>query len=105
MADGMGAGHRREPEALRERYPELAEGRTGLPATWPLDPGFREGVLALAVWRQELDEGHHPDPRMELSFHRALKDFCTSVRERRPYALNEPQPASTPREPPTGWIG
>ena len=92
-------------EALRARYPELAEGNSALPASWPLDPGFRESVLALAVWRQELDDGHHQDPRMELAFQRAVQDFSRSIRERRTYATTAHRPAAEPRQPPQGWTG
>lgn len=60
-------------QALRERYP--AQLRR-LPATYEHEPILREPVWALAHWRAQLDAGEHDDPRMELAFNRALRDFA-----------------------------
>jgi hypothetical protein len=59
--------------ALQDRYP--AELRH-LPADPLRDPIIAEPLAALTVWRDQLDDGAHADPRMELAFAHELRDFA-----------------------------
>lgn len=59
--------------ALRDRYP--AELRH-LPADPLRDPAIAEPLAALTVWRDQLDDGAHADPRMEIAFSHELRNFA-----------------------------
>jgi hypothetical protein len=59
--------------ALRDRYP--AELRH-LPADPLRDPVIAEPLAALTVWRDQLDDGAHADPRMEIAFAHELRSFA-----------------------------
>jgi hypothetical protein len=59
--------------ALRDRYP--AELRH-LPADPLHDPIIAEPLAALTVWRDQLDDGAHADPRMEIAFAHELRSFA-----------------------------
>jgi len=87
-------------EELRRRYPELSRNNR-LPAAWYADDFTRDGLLALALWRLELDEGHHHDPRMELAWLRALREFTASLEQRAPLIGEAP---AAPRTHPDEWI-
>lgn len=66
-------------QALIDRYPaELSALDDG----WAKDAAVREQLWALSVWRDQLDAGTHPDPRIELAFAGALRDFAFYLRER-----------------------
>lgn len=66
-------------QALIDRYPaELCALDDG----WAKDAAVREQLWALSVWRDQLDTGTHPDPRIELAFASALHDFASYLRER-----------------------
>lgn len=66
-------------EALCDRYSvELSELTEG----WAGDAPVREQLWAMSVWRDQLDAGIYDDPRMELSFARAMSDFAVYLRER-----------------------
>lgn len=66
-------------QALIDRYPaELSALDDG----WAKDAAVREQLWALTVWRDQLDTGTHRDPRIELTFAGALRDFATYLRER-----------------------
>lgn len=58
--------------ALRDRYP--AELRH-LPPDPLRDPIIAEPLAALTVWRDQLDDGAHADPRMEIAFAHELRSF------------------------------
>ncbi len=65
--------------ALTERYP------LDLRAATRLDPADRAGaerLAALSVWRDQLDTGAHPDPRIELLFSDELARTAIWLRER-----------------------
>ncbi len=51
--------------ALTERYPLDLRAATKLGST---DRAGAERLAALSVWRDQLDTGAHPDPRVELLF-------------------------------------
>lgn len=87
-------------EELRRRYPELNKSNR-LPDRWFQDDFTRDGLLALALWRMELDEGHHHDPRMELAWLRALREFYAWLEQRAPLIGERP---AEPRESPIDWI-
>lgn len=87
-------------EELRRRYPELNKSNR-LPDRWFQDDFTRDGLLSLALWRMELDEGHHHDPRMELAWLRALREFHSWLEQRAPLIGERPAEA---REPPIDWI-
>jgi hypothetical protein len=60
-------------EALRDRYPhELRHLR----ADALTDPAIAEQLAALTVWREQLDDGTHVDPRMELAFAHELRSLA-----------------------------
>lgn len=59
--------------ALRDRYP--AELRH-LPADPLHEPVIAEPLAALTVWRDQLDDGAHVDPRMEIAFAHELRSFA-----------------------------
>jgi hypothetical protein len=59
--------------ALQDRYP--AELRH-LPADPLRDPVVAEPLAALTVWRDQLDDGAHADPRMEIAFAHELQSFA-----------------------------
>jgi len=59
--------------ALRDRYP--AELRH-LPADPLHDAIIAEPLSALTVWRDQLDDGAHADPRMEIAFAHELRSFA-----------------------------
>lgn len=59
--------------ALRNRYP--AELRH-LPADPLRDRIIAEPLAALTVWRDQLDDGAHADPRMEIAFAHELRSFA-----------------------------
>lgn len=59
--------------ALRDRYP--AELRH-LPLDPLRDPVIAEPLAALTVWRDQLDDGAHADPRMEMAFAHELRSFA-----------------------------
>lgn len=60
-------------EALRDRYPhELRHLRADALA----DPAVAEQLAALTVWREQLDDGTHVDPRMELAFAHELRSLA-----------------------------
>lgn len=59
--------------ALQDRYP--AELRH-LPADPLRDPVVAEPLAALTVWRDQLDDGAHADPRMEIAFASELRSFA-----------------------------
>ncbi len=66
-------------QALIDRYPaELSALDDG----WAKDAAVREQLWALTVWRDQLDTGTHQDPRIEIAFASALRDFATYLRER-----------------------
>jgi len=66
-------------QALIDRYPaELFVLDDG----WAKDAAVREQLWALTVWRDQLDTGTHHDPRIELTFASALRDFAIYLRER-----------------------
>jgi lysophospholipase L1-like esterase len=69
--------------ALRDRYP--AELRH-LPADPLNDPIIAEPLAALTVWRDQLDDGIHADPRMEIAFAHELRSFAAwlQTQARRP---------------------
>lgn len=52
--------------ALAERYP--LDLRAAAPNPGPADRAAAERLAALSVWRDQLDAGAHPDPRVELLF-------------------------------------
>jgi hypothetical protein len=58
---------------LQDRYP--AELRH-LPPDPLHDPVIAEPLAALTVWRDQLDDGAHADPRMELAFAHELRSFA-----------------------------
>jgi len=66
-------------QALIDRYPaELSALDDG----WAKDAAVREQLWALSVWRDQLDTGTQLDPRIELAFAGALRDFAFYLRER-----------------------
>jgi len=66
-------------EQLRRDYPDLADlAKDG----WHRDRFTRDGLLALAVWRADLDVGAQVDPRLELQFLAGLRDFKRMLEER-----------------------
>lgn len=81
---------------LRTDYPDITDLLNG---PWHHDRFTRDGLLALAVWRAELDTGHQPDPRAELQWLTALRDFRRTVDEHRRQHRNR----DTPAERPTSW--
>lgn len=62
--------------ALHGRYPRLLEG---LKDGWWRDEVHTEILCALAVWREEIDEGGE-SPREELAFHRELAQYADTLR-------------------------
>lgn len=63
-------------DALRARYPgELRELRSAATADLLSDALLGEQLSALAHFRKQLDDGKHPDARMELAFASALQSF------------------------------
>jgi len=66
-------------EQLRSEYPDLADlAKDG----WHRDRFTRDGLLALAVWRTDLDVGAQVDPRLEHQFLAGLRDFKRMLEER-----------------------
>lgn len=59
-------------EGLRHDYPSL--GST-IDTNWHTRRFTRDGLIALAVWRAELDAGTQTDPRLEHQWLNALRDF------------------------------
>ena len=65
---------------LSERYPlDLRE----LSMPPPSDRAACERLAALSVWRDQLDTGTHPDPRVELMFSDELARTARWLEERR----------------------
>jgi len=60
--------------ALRDRYPDELRH---LPPDPLHDPIIAEPLAALTVWRDQLDDGTHADPRMEIAFAHELRSFAT----------------------------
>lgn len=50
---------------------------------WHTDRFTRDGILALHVWRRQIDEHAQNDPRLELQWLTALRDFCRIHEEHR----------------------
>jgi hypothetical protein len=59
--------------ALRDRYPDELRH---LPPDPLRDPIIAEPLAALTVWRDQLDDGAHADPRMEIAFAHELRSFA-----------------------------
>lgn len=59
--------------ALQNRYPDELRH---LPADPLHDPVIAEPLAALTVWRDQLDDGAHADPRMEIAFAHELRSFA-----------------------------
>jgi len=59
--------------ALRNRYPDELRH---LPPDPLHDPIIAEPLAALTVWRDQLDDGAHADPRMEIAFAHELRSFA-----------------------------
>lgn len=67
-------------ERLHASFPELHDTmRSG----WHNDRFTRNGIFALAVWRQQIDEHAPNDPRLELQWLAALADFARSHEQHR----------------------
>ncbi|WP_354699917.1 hypothetical protein DSM112329_00177 [Paraconexibacter sp. AEG42_29] len=81
---------------LRVAYPDLAEA---LGTGWHHDRASRDGVLALAVWRAELDAGIQADPRLEHQWLAALRDFMRLLHDRQGHVGS----LVTESERPTDW--
>lgn len=60
-------------EALRNRYPHTLRH---LRADTLDLPEVAEQAAALSVWREEIDNGAHSDPRVELAFANSLQHFA-----------------------------
>ncbi len=58
---------------LRDRYPDVLRH---LPPDPLRDPVIAEPLAALTVWRDQLDDGTHADPRMEIAFAHELRSFA-----------------------------
>lgn len=59
-------------QQLRADYPrELRK----LPAEWTRDRFARDGLLALAEWRAQIDAGASPEPTIELAWLDSLRRF------------------------------
>lgn len=67
-------------EALFDRYPVELQARDA--QNWPTDQLVAEAFYALSVWRDEIDAGVHPDPRIELAFRAALQDARKLLEQR-----------------------
>ncbi|MCW3040132.1 MAG: hypothetical protein JWM31_2037 [Solirubrobacterales bacterium] len=59
-------------ERLRHDYPHLG---SAVDENWHTRRYTRDGLIALAVWRAELDTGRQADPRLEHQWQHALRDF------------------------------
>ncbi|MDW5595106.1 hypothetical protein VSS74_12205 [Conexibacter stalactiti] len=60
-------------EALRDRYPHELKHLRGDPLA---DTHIAEQAAALSLWREQIDNGNHADPRMELAFSHELRTFA-----------------------------
>ena len=59
-------------QELRAAYPDLTDAfRDG----WHTDRFTRDGIIALTIWRAQLDTGTQTDPRLELQWLTAMRDF------------------------------
>ncbi|WP_354697335.1 hypothetical protein DSM112329_02958 [Paraconexibacter sp. AEG42_29] len=67
-------------QQLREWYPDLHDATRD---DWHSDRFSRDGVFALAIWRKQLDEAAENDPRLELQWLAALRDFSRNHEEHR----------------------
>ncbi|WP_354700205.1 hypothetical protein DSM112329_00470 [Paraconexibacter sp. AEG42_29] len=66
---------------------------------WTTDRLTRDGVLALTVWRQQIDEHAGNDPRLELQWITALRDYA-AYHETHRRQLTHPIDA---HQRPDGW--
>jgi len=70
----------RAAQELLTAYPDLTDAlRNG----WHTDRFTRDGILALTVWRAQLDNGTQADPRLELQWLAAMRDFKRMYDEHR----------------------
>ena len=81
-------------QELRAAYPDLTDAfRDG----WHTNRFTRDGILALTIWRAQLDNGNQADPRLELQWLAAMRDFKRMYDEHRRYsgtrAPTQEQPA------------
>ena len=86
--------------AVRELYTSYPELKTMLRKGWEDDRFARDGVFALAVWRQQIDEHAENDPRLELQWLSALQDYARNYEHH-----NRGRPSRQAAEPerPGGW--
>ncbi|MCW3040808.1 MAG: hypothetical protein JWM31_2713 [Solirubrobacterales bacterium] len=59
-------------EQLRHDYPHLG---SAIDKNWHTRQFTRDGFVALAVWRAEVDTGRQTDPRLEHQWQQALHNF------------------------------
>ncbi|MTD47434.1 hypothetical protein GKE82_25545 [Conexibacter sp. W3-3-2] len=85
-----------QAQHLREAYPTELHL---LPSTWTTDRFARDGLLALAAWRAQIDAGTSDDPRIELAWLDSLRRFRTWLELR----ARETPDRLPDHSAPTGW--
>jgi len=81
---------------LRAAYPDLTDAlRDG----WHTDRFTRDGIIALTVWRAQLDNGAQADPRLELQWLTAMRDFKRMYDEHRRHSGTR----TLAQEQPSDW--
>ncbi|MCW3038295.1 MAG: hypothetical protein JWM31_200 [Solirubrobacterales bacterium] len=84
-------------ERLCDGYPEIVE--LAAHGSWDEERFTRDAVLALALWRQQIDEHGGQDPRLELQWLTALVDFTRVHQHRRRELRNRTARPARPK----GW--
>lgn len=80
---------------LRAAYPDLADI---MGDGWQDDRFTRDGILALVVWRRQIDQRSANDPRVEMQWLTALRDFSRIQTDHRRLRHRDDRPPSRPAD-------